>query len=439
MKILILTYTNPFNASGILAYDLLIGFSSVEGNDVRILVREWDKYEDNRIVTIETAFEHCLYAIIRRIKRFRKKTLKFIFKNYKTKDEKLKDKINSDYYFEYDMPKTFFSTKKILKRAGFKPDAIIVLFMSHFISFKNQYELFKLTGAKIYLYLMDMAPMTGGCHYAWDCVGYTKECGSCPALYSNNQNDQTRVNYLFKKMYIEKTNIVPIAASEWQWQQLRKSSLFVEKKKVKILSPTNQQLFFPRDKRNAREKLGIPHGGKILLLGSVNLIEKRKGYKEIIEILNILYNEFTTDIRDNILVVIAGKNTEVAKLIPFKTLSIGFLSHEELALAYQAADIFLNASIEDSGPTMINQSIMSGTPVVAFEMGVAPDLIVNGVTGYMAKLYDKQDYAFCINKVLSLSDFDYNEMSNNCRRLAISKCSHKKVFEDLWELINNVK
>jgi len=54
--------------------------------------------KDNRIVTIETAFEHYYMPFIRRIKRFRKKTLKFIFNIIKPKDEKLKEKINSDYY-----------------------------------------------------------------------------------------------------------------------------------------------------------------------------------------------------------------------------------------------------------------------------------------------------------------------------------------------------
>ncbi len=31
------------------------------------------------------------------------------------------------------------------------------------------------------LYMMDMAPMTGGCHYAWDCEKYKMKCGGCPA------------------------------------------------------------------------------------------------------------------------------------------------------------------------------------------------------------------------------------------------------------------
>jgi len=122
------------------------------------------------------------------------------------------------------MSKTLYSTKKILKRAGFKPDIVIVLFMTEFISFKNLYELNKLTKAPILLYMKDMAAMTGGCHYAWECINYTNEFGGCPALYSNNKNDQNHSNYLSKKLFITKTNIIPIACSEWQFMQLNVSS-----------------------------------------------------------------------------------------------------------------------------------------------------------------------------------------------------------------------
>jgi glycosyltransferase involved in cell wall biosynthesis len=42
---------------------------------------------------------------------------------------------------------------------------------------------------------------------------------------------------------------------------------------------------------------------------------------------------------------------------------------------------------------MINESIMCGTPVVSFRMGVAEDLIINGETGYIVKLKNIRDLA----------------------------------------------
>ena len=59
----------------------------------------------------------------------------------------------------------------------------------------------------------------------------------------------------------------------------------------------------------------------------------------------------------------------------------------------------VHLSIEDSGPMMINESIMCGTPVVCFDMGVARDLVHTGRTGYRAALRDSSDLAFGIREV----------------------------------------
>ena len=108
-----------------------------------------------------------------------------------------------------------------------------------------------------------------------------------------------------------------------------------------------------------------------------------------------------------------------------------------IASAYQIADIFICPSIEDSGPTMINQSIMCGTPVVSFEMGVSPDLVITGKTGYMAKLKDSKDLAQGIFEILSLTDDNFNEMSDNCRKLALKVCSPEVQIGSFENLFKN--
>jgi glycosyltransferase involved in cell wall biosynthesis len=85
---------------------------------------------------------------------------------------------------------------------------------------------------------------------------------------------------------------------------------------------------------------------------------------------------------------------------------------------------------------MINESIMCGTPVVAFEMGVAPDLVHTGQTGYRAKLKDNEDLAKGIAQILGLSKDAYDAMSNNCRELGLRSCHpdvQEKGFEQLFD------
>jgi glycosyltransferase involved in cell wall biosynthesis len=286
---------------------------------------------------------------------------------------------------------------------------------------------------------MDMAPFTAGCHYAWECIRYQKECGNCIAMFSQHFDDQSHLNWKYKKHLIEETDITFIAAAEWQWRQIQNSSLLANKNKIKILAPTDDDLFRPHDKHHARRNLNLPLDKRLILCGTVYPRHRRKGYKELIEALHILYLALSDHEREAVMLVMAGDIIQdLQNDISFDVKFTGYLSHPELAFAYQAADIFLNSSIEDSGPTMINQAIMSGTPVVAFEMGVAPDLVKSGVTGYMAKLKDTADFAHGIQYILSLPQSEYDSMASQCRRLALESCSLSIVANAYQTLFNSM-
>jgi len=435
MKILILYASDPYKAAGILAYDIMQGLSDSGSNDVKLLVSTRVNGKDNRIISVENLLEAYYNAFIRRFKRYTNKIFKTCLKGYKTKEEKQRSAINNDYCFENNMSKTYYSTRKILNRVGFNPDVVLVLSMPGFVSYQNLFEIQNITAAKLFLYFFDMAPLTGGCHYAWDCMGYTKECGSCPALYSNNPNDQTRFNFNYKKEIIEKTDIIPIVATEWQLRQLNKSSLFKNNRKFKVMLPINENIFISADKQKIRCDLGLPNDKKIIFFGAVTIHEKRKGVKYLIEALNILYNNI--DNPSEIHIIIAGnKSADFKNIFPFSYSFLGYFNHQNLPKAFQAADVFVCPSIEDSGPMMINQSVMCGTPVVSFEMGVALDLVISGETGYRAKLEDAEDLALGIKSVLELNENELLKMQKNCIELGHKLSSSKTQVEKFIECFN---
>ena len=110
--------------------------------------------------------------------------------------------------------------------------------------------------------------------------------------------------------------------------------------------------------------------------------------------------------------------------IKFNHRHIGYLDGDcELAEAYQMATMFVSSSIEDSGPLMINESIMCGTPVVSFDMGVAKDLVINGETGYIAELRNIKDLANGIIKVINLENQKFIKMKKKCREIGLKKSS----------------
>jgi len=405
-------------------YDFYREFKE-RGHNVRLLVNYYDKTYPPDIISLETPFVIEKNKLRRRIE----KRLPF-------KREIL---TNPDYHFhELREMKSFYRTQKIMKKAGIRPDVILILFAKDFINARNIYQLYNKTGAKILWLMYDMAPFTGGCHYAWDCTRYRQNCGLCPGLYSSDEFDISYKNLAYKKHYISKTEIEIISASEWQYRQALSSSLFTGKTIHKILLSVDPEVFKPVDRHDLRIRMGLPPNKKIIFFGSVYMGHRRKGMKYLLESLKILREKSTgTSLEKNIMLLIAGRQIEsIADSLPFPYHYLGFVDNTTgIASAFQAADVFLCPSIEDSGPSMINQSLMCGTPVVAFEMGVSLDLVINESTGYRAKLADSHDLSRGLINVLSLDDVSSVKYMKNCRNLAMQLCAPEVQMREIEKII----
>ena len=426
-NILILSSPNPNKTAGIVAKSIYEELKLNSNNHVSMIVKEWDEYDDKNIIPINSFYKSKYLSFLNKI---RYKLIQLGLLNNKTILTEEKYSVQ-DYY----QTNTIYSTKKILGKIDFKPDVVLVLFMQNFISYKNLYEINNKTNGKIYLYLMDMAPLTGACHYAWNCKNYIDECGNCPALISNDKNDQSRINLKFKKKYIDKTNIEILLCSDYTKKQAEISSIFKNKKITKVYLPIENFPFEMIEKNKSRVFFNLPTDKKIIFFGANSINNERKGYKYLLEALEILSRNLSQVEKDNIHLAIAGNNEQkLPKQIEFKYTYLGFLNHENLKTAFASADFFVSPSIEDSGPMMINQSLVRGTPVVSFKMGVALDLIRSGENGFLAELSDSLDLANCIHKLLTLNNNQLNEMNKKCIETANEYCTIQKQVKEIYNL-----
>lgn len=350
-----------------------------------------------------------------------------------------KFKKNTDNYFYPEWNLDNITEKQVMEKIPFIPDIIITYWTKFAFNQQLIYKLSKRYNAPVLCFMMDMAPMTGGCHYAFDCKNYYDECGGCPALNSKKAKDLSNTNWEFKKKYLDKTNITIIACSSTLVKQASKSSLFKNKKIEKLMLSVDENVFNPKNKVKAQQYFNLPNGKKIIFFGAASLKNDRKGIKYLIESLNILSKNIKdTELKNDILLLVAGNSLPNLK-IPFEYKHVGYLkTQKELALAYQASDLFVCPSIEDSGPLMITQSIMSGRPVVSFDMGVAPDLVHTGETGYRAKLKDSSDLAYGIESILSMSDEDWQIVSDQCRKTGKEFCSLSSQTDSLNKILKKI-
>lgn len=392
---------------GSVAFNLLRGLID-DGYNAKLLVRKENQKLSN-VISLESKFSFGLKNKLYKLKHI-----------IETRLLGEKFEIQEKYYpYSLKEKKGWYKTKYFVRKFPFKPDIIILVFIDNFINSKNIREFYELFKCKIVWILPDMAALTGGCHYAWDCEGYKKMCGNCPAISSNVLEDITWENMHYKMRNLEKIPLVMLGGSEWNFRQLKESSLFKDKAKDKILVPLDPNIYEPKDVKVSKDRFGVPLNKKIIFFGAKNLENERKGFKYLLEALDYLYDIY--DNRDEIALLIAGKiSDDILKQIKFDYILTGFIDQEkELPFAFSAADVFVSPSIEDSGPMMVNQSILCGTPVVAFEMGVALDLIVNAKTGYIAKLFDSRDLANGISQILKFDCEKTERMKKSCRQIGL--------------------
>lgn len=255
---------------------------------------------------------------------------------------------------------------------------------------------------------MDIEPMTGGCHFAGDCKRFAHECGCCPLLGSDDTNDRSHGVWQQKKQRLSVLPITFVSGTTWMTRQIRESSLFGSHAIEEIALPIETANFSPEHRDVARRRWDLPSNRKIIMIGAQRLHDPRKGMRELLAALEHLRGLLAVPSRsgephEHPLLMVVGSGAGVFEnRLPFEARFIDQITNrQDLATAYRCADLYVCPSIDDAGPMMIPEAMLCGTPVVAFDMGGAPDLIRNGVTGYMARLHDTEDLAVGMFRVLT--------------------------------------
>ena len=378
------------------------------------------KYEAAMVVKYKTRWESFIYEPEIKPASLPERIAKKI-SNRLSPPAKRRVPVDKNYDFVLDVEiKPQPIADEILESVSFVPDLVITGLITDFVNTTTLLEIKQKTGAQIYQLLVDMEPLTGGCHHAWDCDGYQRLCERCPAILSEAHKNRAHENLLVKIKNVREGEIKVIALSGRTLEQAENSTLFKGQETIpNINSVIDTEIFNARHRHYAKRIFDIPEAARVIFTGAEYADNERKGIKYFIESLNHLWDTADDAARERILVLIAGKdrrkleNSEQIKSIPFRKKFIDFIGDERLlSLAYQAADVFVCPSVEDPGPVMVSQALACGAPVVGFEMGVVSNMVARGLNGYKAELRSAGDLARGIFEVLSLSQGDYEKYSS---------------------------
>lgn len=274
-----------------------------------------------------------------------------------------------------------------------KYDLIITLFWQNMLNTTSLRYLYDRFLAPIYIYSPDMAPMTGGCFYFNSCNNYKNECGNCHCILSNNRDDRSHKNYIIKKNNYSKIKAFFVGNS-WMIERAIASKLFNLNTVLNISIIINENIFYPKDPLKSRQKVGIPTNFDIVLLAR-STSAKRKGNDILVNAIKYLLSSLNNEYKQRLCLVSLGDNTLKNNLKGegITVLNLGIVNRETLVDVYNSASLFLNPSTDDAGPSMVNQSIMCGTPVVSFNIGTAVDVIENNISGFKTSDVSNEGYS----------------------------------------------
>jgi len=286
--------------------------------------------------------------------------------------------------------------------------------------------------------LHDEWAFTGGCHYAYDCTGFSRQCGRCPQLNSHRDMDVSRLVWKQKHRHWKNTDMTVVCPSRWLADRARQSSLFVGRRIEVIPNGINVDQYKHVDRSLARHLLRLPQGKRLILFGALaSTRDERKGF----HLLQPAIQRLALQWKDNAeLVVLGASQPQSPPEFGLPTHYLGRLADDvSLTLLYSAADVFVAPSLSENLPNMIMEAMACGTPSVAFRVGGIPDLIEHQRNGYLAKPYEVEDLAAGIAWVLEDNE-RYTDLSLHARtkveqefELGLVARRYRDLYEEILE------
>lgn len=292
----------------------------------------------------------------------------------------------------------------------------------------NPFSLSALSHTKPFVWtLHDMQSFTGHCAHSFDCDKWQIGCGNCPYLQTESALavDTSAQLLADKKLIYDHSFLQLVTPSKWLKDKVEKSILKDHPVEL-IFNSIDTTVFKPYDKSQARRKLGIPDNAPVI--GAVAhggaLKNQWKGGKYTQAALKALPGNF-------VFVNIGGDYpTDDPRIINIPHIT----DENELAQAYSTLDIFLNTSIADNCPLVILEAMSCGVPVVSFNTGGIPELVLDNMQGRIAPYCDQDSLIRILSETIGNNE-KLLHYSHSARQRAVTTFDNKIIarqYENLY-------
>lgn len=295
-----------------------------------------------------------------------------------------------------------FSMARLAEKSHLPLDSVDVdVVHLHWLAFFADYESFFGSIPRhvpIVWTLHDMNAFTGGCHYSTGCDKFKSGCGSCPQIVSPSNNDVSTDSFEAKRSALAGRRVHVTAPSQWMIALAQQSSVWPEETTFeKIHLGFDLSDFYPIDKSEARQKLGIESDAVLIGFGADDLSNHRKGFHHLLNSLPLIQSKSSIEC-----LVFGSGEIPPSDALP-KFHPQGFVdSVDRQRLIYSAADLLIVPSREDNQPQVGLEAMACQTPVIGFDAGGIPEYVRQGKTGCVVPLGDESKLAESISGLVDL-------------------------------------
>ena len=279
--------------------------------------------------------------------------------------------------------------------------------------------------------LHDMWPFSGIEHISYDSDAFFYENSPKVTLDNNLSLDTFRL----KQEYWYQQKFTLVAPSHWLADCARRSILFNNCDISVIPHPIDYDFWSPKNPTNSRVKLNFDINKKqILFLGQNAINDSNKGWDLLQEVLLTFFQ--SSDIEFELVVV--GHSGEIVSNYPYKIHSVGEISDDEILIdLYSAVDLLVVPSRFEAFSQVTLEAQSCGLPVVGFNIGGIPDILIHKKTGWISATFDLIDFSKGINWILK-EEGRSEKLGLNGRKNVIKKFSSERVSKQYYDLYQKV-
>jgi glycosyltransferase involved in cell wall biosynthesis len=256
--------------------------------------------------------------------------------------------------------------------------------------------------APLVLTLHDAWLLSGHCAHSLGCDRWKTGCGACPdlSIVPALAKDGTAANWRRKQRIFQSSDLYVVAPCQWMMDRVALSMLAPAIRLARVIpNGVNLDVFRPRNKAQARLALNISPSAKVLCFVAEGARSNPfKDWHTQAAALGLLAASGSGD--DLVFLAVGGDGT-APRVGPIEVRCVPYTTNpQQLALHYQASDVYVHAARAETCPLVIAEAMACGTPVVASRVGGIPEIVRHKKTGLLVDPGDAADLSSAIDVLL---------------------------------------